>query len=272
MIDPAGAAPSRADTTPWVAIPTFAAVIASALLASIAMVALLGADASKTLTVAEYWKISLPISICAPGLVCPLLAMYMATLLRDLRRARDELVKVTQRDPLTGLLNRRGFDLAAVRVFTESRRSGAPIAALMCDIDRFKAVNDQHGHEFGDQALKGVAEVLRAAIGARAAFLARQGGEEFAILLPGVDFAEGVEIAEIVRAACAANRFESKGVATRITLSIGIASQAPWGADPRALLSRADAALYQAKRDGRNCVVAAVAKSASDRPHEGAGA
>jgi diguanylate cyclase len=131
----------------------------------------------------------------------------------------------------------------------------------MCDIDMFKAVNDQYGHEFGDLALQGVAEVLRASIGVRTAVLARQGGEEFAILLPGVDFAEGVEIAEILRAACAENRFEGKGVETRITLSIGVASQAPWGADPRTLLSRADAALYQAKRDGRNRVVAAVAKS-----------
>jgi diguanylate cyclase (GGDEF)-like protein len=257
MIDPVRAAPSRTDTTRWLAIPTLAAVIATAVLASLAMAALLGADASKTLTVAEFWKISLPISIGAPGLVCPILAIYMATLLRDLRRARDELLGVAQKDPLTGLLNRRGFDLAAARVFAESRRSGAPIAALMCDIDMFKAVNDQYGHEFGDVTLQGVAEVLRATIGGRAAVLARQGGEEFAILLPGVDFAEGVEIAEIVRAACAARRFESKGVATRITLSIGIASQASWGADPRALLSRADAALYQAKRDGRNRVVAA---------------
>jgi len=76
-----------------------------------------------------------------------------------------------------------------------------------------------------------------------------------------VDFVEGVEIAELVRAACAANCFESEGVATGITLSIGVASQAPGAADPRALLSRADAALYQAKRDGRNRVVAAVANS-----------
>jgi diguanylate cyclase (GGDEF)-like protein len=261
MIDPVGAAPSRADTARWVAIPTVAAVIASAALASLAMVALLGADASRTLTVAEFWRISLPISIGAPGLVCPLLAIYMAMLLRDLRRARDELLGVAQKDPLTGLLNRRGFDLAAARVFAESRRSGTPIAVLMCDIDMFKAVNDQYGHEFGDLALKGVAGVLRAAIGARAAVFARQGGEEFAILLPGVDFVEGAEIAELVRAACAANCFESKGVATGITLSIGIAAQAPWGADPRALLSRADAALYQAKREGRNRVVAAVATS-----------
>jgi len=213
-----------------------------------------------TLTVGDFWSISFPISIFSPALVCPALTMHMARLLWDLRRVRDELLSVTQKDPLTGLLNRRGFDLAIVRVFAESRRSGAPMTALMCDIDMFKAVNDQYGHEFGDLALRGVAEVLRAAIGARGAAFARQGGEEFAILLPGVDLTEGVEIAELVRAACAENRFESEGGATRITLSIGVASQAPWGADPRALLSRADAALYQAKRDGRNRVVAAVAQ------------
>jgi len=258
MIDPVGAAPSRVQIARRVGIPTLAAVVASAVLASLATVALSGADASKTLTVADFWKISFPISLLAPALVCPVLAMHMSRLLRDLRRARDELLSIAQKYPLTGLLNRRGFDLAADRVFAESRRSGASIAALMCDIDMFKAINDKYGHEFGDMALKGVAEVLRASIGARTAVLGRQGGEEFAILLLGVDFAEGVEIAELVRAACAANRFESEGVATRITLSIGIASQAPWGAEPRALLNRADAALYQAKRDGRNRVVPAT--------------
>ena len=268
MTDPGGAARSRDETALGIAISTLSAVVASTVLTSLATVALSGADTSKTLTVGDFWSISFPISIFSPALVCPALTMHMARLLRDLRRARDELLSVTQKDPLTGLLNRRGFDLAAVRVFAESRRSGAPIAALMCDIDMFKAVNDQYGHEFGDLALQGVAEVLRASIGARAAVLARHGGEEFAILLPGVDFAQGAEIAETVRAACAAGRFESNRVATRITLSIGVASQAPWGADPRALLSRADAALYQAKRDGRNRVVVAVARSASDRTHE----
>jgi diguanylate cyclase (GGDEF)-like protein len=259
MTEPIGAARSRAETALGVGTSTLWAVIASTVLTSLATVALSGADTSRTLTVGDFWSISFPISIFSPALVYPALTMHMAKLLRDLRRARDELLSVTQKDPLTGLLNRRGFDLAAVRVFAESRRSGAPIAALMCDIDMFKAVNDEYGHEFGDLALQGVAEVLRASIGTRGAALARQGGEEFVILLPGVDFAKGVEIAEIVRAACAANRFESKGVATRITLSIGVASQAPWGADPRALLSCADAALYQAKRDGRNRVVSAVA-------------
>jgi len=263
MIDLAGAAPSRAQAARRVAIPTLAAVIASAVLTSLATVALSGSDASRTLTVGDFWKISFPIAILAPALICPVLALHMARLLRDLRRARDELISVAQKDPLTGLLNRRGFDLAAGRVFAESRRSGASITALMCDIDMFKAINDKYGHEFGDLALKGVAEILRASVGAPGAALGRQGGEEFAILLPGVDFAEGVEIAEIVRAACAANHFESEDVATRITLSIGIASQAPWGADPRALLSRADAALYQAKRDGRNRVVADVANRRS---------
>ena len=238
MIDPVGAAPRRAETARRVAIPTFAAVVASAVVTSLATVALSGADASRTLTVGDFWKISFPIAVFAPALICPVLTMHMARLLRDLRRARDELLCIVQKDPLTGLLNRRGFDLAADRVFAESRRSGEPIAALMCDIDMFKAVNDKYGHEFGDLALEGVAEVLRASIGARTAVLGRQGGEEFAILLPGADFAEGMEIAEIVRAACAANRFESEGVATRITLSIGVAAQAPWSqssgiAEPR---------------------------------------
>src|SRR3984957_13399669 len=175
MMDPVGAAPSRAETTRRVAIPTFAAVVASAVVTFLATVALSGADASRTLTVGDFWKISFPIAVFAPALICPVLTMHMARLLRDLRRARDELLCIVQKDPLTGLLNRRGFDLAADRVFAESRRSGEPIAALMCDIDMFKAVNDKYGHEFGDA-------VLRASIGSRTAVFGRQGGEEFAIL------------------------------------------------------------------------------------------
>jgi diguanylate cyclase (GGDEF)-like protein len=257
MSDLAGAVPGRAEIALRIAIPTLAAVFASAILASLAIIALSGADVRTTLTVADFWKISFPISLLAPCLVCPVLAMHLARPLRDLRRARDELLRVAHRDPLTGLLNRRGFDLAAAQVFADSRRKGQSTAALMCDIDMFKSVNDQYGHEFGDVALKAVAEVIQASVGARPAVLGRQGGEEFAILLPSANFAESAEIAEAVRAACAATRFGSGGVAIRITLSIGIAAQASWAIDPRTLLARADAALYQAKREGRNRVVAA---------------
>jgi len=257
MIDLLAAAPGRAETARRIAIPTLVAVLASALLTSLATFALSGADASRTLTVAELWRIAFPISVLAPAVVCPILALHMGRLLRDLRRARDELAGVAHKDPLTGLLNRRGFDLAAAAAFAESRRAHKSIVALMCDIDKFKAINDKYGHEFGDLALKAVADVIRASIGDRTAVLSRRGGEEFAILLPGIDVCEGVEIAEIVRAACAANRFESEGVAARVTLSIGLATQPPDEAEPRTLLNLADAALYQAKRDGRNRVVPA---------------
>ena len=112
---------------------------------------------------------------------------------------------------MTGLLNRRGLDLAAARAFATARHTGAPVAVLMCDIDFFKSINDRFGHEFGDVVLTRVAEVIRTALGNRVAALGRHGGEEFAILLPNADFDEAREIAETVRLACASHAFEHEG-------------------------------------------------------------
>lgn len=153
-------------------------------------------------------------------------------------------------DPLTGLANRRAFEQEVTRRCAEAVRYGNPVSLLMLDIDRFKAINDTYGHAAGDEVLVRVADALRRC--AREADLPiRLGGEEFGILLP-VTPMDGARIfAERVREAIAAERVLTAGQAIAFTASIGVA-QYLRSEDHPAWAQRADAALYAAKRGGRN--------------------
>lgn len=254
MVERKGIVGLLVDVAPRVAAETVLAIlIADALTAALTSM-FFGINAGAPLVASTFWVAALTISTVVTAIITPIFAVVMAITLSKLREARDELDHISQRDPLTGLLNRRGFELATARAFTAARRSGAPLAALMCDIDFFKAINDKFGHEFGDVVLKMVADVIRETIGSRVAALGRHGGEEFAILLPGTDFEDARIVAEAVRLACASHVFEFDGQSTPVTISIGIAVEAPNVTEIRAMLGRADAALYQAKRDGRNRV------------------
>lgn len=164
------------------------------------------------------------------------------------------LADLAQRDPLTGLANRRTFEEALRREVARARRSGAPLAVAALDVDHFKRVNDAHGHPAGDAVLAAVA--ARAAAALRAGdLLARVGGEEFAALLPGAGLAAAAEVAERVRAAIAGAPLEADGRSLSVTASLGCAALEPSDPDGAALLARADARLYQAKRAGRDRVV-----------------
>jgi diguanylate cyclase (GGDEF)-like protein len=164
------------------------------------------------------------------------------------------LADLAQRDPLTGLANRRAFEEALRREVARARRSGAPLAVAALDVDHFKRVNDAHGHAAGDAVLAAVA--ARAAAALRAGdLLARVGGEEFAALLPGAGLAAAVEVAGRVRAAIAGAPVEADGRPVEVTASLGCAALEPADEDGAALLARADARLYQAKRAGRDRVV-----------------
>ncbi|HEX9050537.1 MAG TPA: GGDEF domain-containing protein [Anaeromyxobacter sp.] len=167
-------------------------------------------------------------------------------------RHLEELARLAREDALTGLPNRRAFDEALAREVARAERSGAPLAAVAIDVDRFKRVNDEHGHAAGDAVLAAVAG--RAASALRAGdLLARTGGEEFAALLPGADLAAAAEAAERIRAAVAAADVEAGGVALPVTVSLGCAAREAGETGP-ALLARADARLYAAKAGGRNRV------------------
>ena len=169
-------------------------------------------------------------------------------------RQLADLALASRRDPLTGLPNRRAFDEELAREVARAARTGAPLAVAVLDVDRFKAVNDGHGHAVGDAVLRAVAARARAVV--RAGDLAaRTGGEEFGLLLPGADLAGAVELAERVRAALAARPVEAAGRALVVTASLGCAALGP-GESPEALVARADARMYEAKRAGRDRVVA----------------
>jgi diguanylate cyclase (GGDEF)-like protein len=149
---------------------------------------------------------------------------------------------------LTGLLNRRGFAPRLGELVASARRDGAGLAVLMVDLDHFKSFNDRHGHLLGDAALRGVAETLTAA--ARDADLvARFGGEEFTVVLLGADERAAHAYVEAV-----ARRLRDEPVepALRLTISAGIATLDAAAPTAEALLRRADAALYAAKRAGRD--------------------
>jgi diguanylate cyclase (GGDEF)-like protein/PAS domain S-box-containing protein len=174
----------------------------------------------------------------------------------ELARANRDLTTRANTDPLTGVASRHAFD-AFVRAAVDSARGGAePFALLMLDLDRFKDVNDLHGHVAGDTVLRTLARRWAGRIRA-SDLLARIGGEEFCVVLPGVEPAGAVAIAEALRTATSAEPVAlGDGVALRVTVSIGVAAVARGEAvDLQALLRRADGALYAAKRGGRNRVV-----------------
>lgn len=156
-------------------------------------------------------------------------------------------------DPVTGLLNREAFERRVNELSSQIGLTGEPISVLMCDLDGFKAVNDTHGHARGDAVLREVSHLMRLAL-RRFELLYRVGGDEFVILLPGAEAREAIHVAERLRSAVAANQ----PVGTHVTLSVGVGTGAGRHADLRAVLADADAALYEAKAAGRDCVLTAA--------------
>ena len=154
-------------------------------------------------------------------------------------------------DGLTGLPNKRAVTDTLKRMFAQAATERSPLALLMLDLDHFKLVNDQRGHAVGDQVLANVGAVMRGATRARD-FAGRNGGEEFAILLPDTEIPAALRIAERVRAAIAEMSLPGTDVA--VTVSVGVAGYPEHASTPDRLARLADAALYLAKREGRNRV------------------
>jgi diguanylate cyclase (GGDEF)-like protein len=158
-------------------------------------------------------------------------------------------------DGLTGLANRRHAEEALVGELARAERFANPLSVVIADLDDFKAVNDTHGHPTGDAVLRAFADVLRETL-REIDVAARWGGEEFALLLPGTDLQGAVHVAERVRAALADRAvLTPEGAVLRVTASFGVASY-PDGASADALVAAADEALYEAKRAGKNRVLA----------------
>ena len=154
-------------------------------------------------------------------------------------------------DSVTGLANRRAFDIELARGITQRQRCGTSISLLLLDIDKFKQVNDNHGHQVGDEILKEICGQLTAA-SPTGAMAARLGGDEFGVILAGTDLKEASLIAEDVRQAIGKKPLSLGGEQHVITMSIGI-SEAQVDNTAAELIRRADSALYAAKEAGRNC-------------------
>ena len=159
-------------------------------------------------------------------------------------------------DSLTGLPNRRALDDTFKLMIAQASRALTPLSVMLIDLDRFKEVNDTFGHDRGDEVLAAVATTLAESV-RTSDFAARMGGEEFLVLLPSTDPATAGTVAEGVARSLAATRVN--GVDRRVTASVGVAGFPTHGADGPTLLRSADRALYQAKRDGRDCVRVATA-------------
>jgi diguanylate cyclase (GGDEF)-like protein len=172
---------------------------------------------------------------------------------RSRRGAERRLAIAATLDPLTGLPNRRLLLQAADRELDRARRQHQPLAVLMVDIDHFKRLNDIHGHLAGDAVLRHVAGLMRECL-RRQDLLARYGGEEFVALLPDTPLAGAAQLAEKLRQRVAAGQWSDVAlIHGPVTISVGCADYRP-GDSFQALLNDADAALYQAKTDGRNRV------------------
>lgn len=186
-----------------------------------------------------------------------LLGAGFGFLLAVFERVAGQLEQLASHDGMTGCLNRSTTDALLAHELQRARRDGRPLAFVLLDLDHFKQVNDSHGHRVGDEVLRHFARTVRQRLRASDA-LGRTGGEEFGLVLPGTDAAGARSLVEAVRSAVAASTaaLDGQGLPVRVTVSAGIAlasSDTQLSADR--LYGRADQALYEAKRAGRNRVV-----------------
>ena len=181
------------------------------------------------------------------------LVLGLAHRMRTFRHERDAAQQDAEHDALTRVLNRAGTMRRLERAIVESRRKALPLSVLFLDLDHFKQINDTHGHAIGDACLCAVTEAIHAEMQADQQ-LGRIGGEEFLLLLPGIARRHGRDLAERIRAQVSARCAKVHGAPVALTLSIGVVECQPQDT-AASLLQRADAAMYQAKHEGRNRVV-----------------
>ena len=181
---------------------------------------------------------------------------------QKLSKANKKLEKMASVDGLTGLANRRLFDKAIKKEFKRAKREENNISLIMADIDNFKDYNDTYGHQAGDDCLKKIAKVLKKSTKRPADLAARYGGEEFAIILPATDKQGAIKLAEEIRKKVISLKLEHKesDVSDYVTISFGVNSTKPHNkVDEESIekfIENADKALYEAKENGRNRVIA----------------
>jgi two-component system cell cycle response regulator len=180
---------------------------------------------------------------------------------QSLRDANAQIQRLSITDPLVGTYNRRYLNEQLMQEVEQARRRPQALSAILADLDFFKSINDQHGHQIGDEVLRHFVSVARSAIREHTDWVARYGGEEFVVVLPDTDLARAVAVAETIRAQCAGGAVPTDTGALHFTASFGVATldrgAGPPGAAAEELLRDADAALYRSKREGRNRVTGA---------------
>lgn len=180
---------------------------------------------------------------------------------KELQKANMELERQSSLDGLTGIANRRYFDSTLQKEWRRAKRHDGPISLMLIDLDHFKSYNDFYGHLQGDECLKRVAAALGGVSRRGGDFPARYGGEEFAVVLPETDEASAREMAETLRANIEGMEIPNERSETSrfVTASVGVATMTPGGeCEPLDIIKQADEAMYEAKRKGRNMVVARV--------------
>lgn len=199
------------------------------------------------------WEFPVAIATIVPLMVATPVSVVLMGLLRKLEHARVEAHHLANTDLLTETVNRRRFVQLAERELRRAAATAAPVTLLVLDVDRFKQVNDAHGHSVGDAVLRAVADACRDALRPRDT-LARWGGEEFVVLLPDTAPEHGEGVAERVRLAVASRLIRDLGL--QITISLGVAAEPEAGVayDLDRLVHLADRAMYDAKQAGRNRV------------------
>ncbi|MEJ1964342.1 MAG: diguanylate cyclase [Gammaproteobacteria bacterium] len=191
----------------------------------------------------------------------------IVTLEQSLREAKEKIELLSVTDSLAGTFNRRYLNDQILKEVERARRYGHSLAAIMADLDRFKRINDERGHQTGDEVLRRFADCAKSLI-RPSDWIARYGGEEFVIVLPETDAAGAATVAEKIREQCAAAPMPLASGDLVVTSSFGVAALLPGSQSPDAaaaeLLREADAALYNSKHEGRNRVTIAGHYQLSD--------
>ena len=189
----------------------------------------------------------LAIGAAVGGVTAGLISLVVVRLIAGIRELQGRLEHAARTDELTGLPNRRVLFEVLAREIDRARRRDAKLAVVFVDLDRFKLINDRHGHQVGDAVLREAAAAIKAGLRTYDV-VGRYGGEEFVMVLPDTDAWDGHAVAERIRQAVAAKVFAGD---VRVTISTGVADLAK-GMDADRLLKAADTAVYRAKRAGRN--------------------